>query len=163
MEPAVVLAIGILVASLASLAVDLVLEGCTRLVHGAYRIPRPIRKVVASAIVVLFVWSMRPAAGRAAVPPPSVRITGHGPGIGTDSTVDHAAHDVAPTPTTYIVERGDCLWRIARRLLAARYGTAPSTEVAALWRSIYEANRGVIGDNPDLILPGQALSLPGGW
>jgi nucleoid-associated protein YgaU len=153
-----------LVALVASLAIDLALEGCARLVHGRYGMPRPIRKLVASAVVVTVVWSMRPATGIAVVPPPSVRITGVEPGAPADSGVDLGTHPpLARTPSPYVVEPGDCLWRIARRLLAERYGTASSTEVAVLWRSIYEANRGVIGDDPDLILPGQALALPGGW
>jgi nucleoid-associated protein YgaU len=28
------------------------------------------------------------------------------------------------------------------------------------WKTIYEANRAVIGSNPDLIKPGQVLTIP---
>jgi nucleoid-associated protein YgaU len=50
---------------------------------------------------------------------------------------------------TYTVVAGDSLSRIARR----EYGDESQ------WRRIYEANRGTISD-PDLIHPGQVLSLP---
>jgi nucleoid-associated protein YgaU len=51
---------------------------------------------------------------------------------------------------TYTVKKGDSLSKIAKRT----YGDAQQ------WRRIYEANREIIGDNPDLIHPGQALKLP---
>ena len=51
---------------------------------------------------------------------------------------------------TYTVKKGDSLSKIAKRV----YGDAQQ------WRRIYEANRALIGDNPDLIHPGQALKLP---
>ena len=50
---------------------------------------------------------------------------------------------------TYTVVAGDSLGRIAER----EYGDADA------WRRIYEANRGTIAD-PDLIHPGQVLTLP---
>jgi nucleoid-associated protein YgaU len=51
---------------------------------------------------------------------------------------------------TYTVKKGDSLSKIAKRV----YGDAQE------WRKIYEANRAIIGDNPDRIEPGQALKLP---
>lgn len=51
---------------------------------------------------------------------------------------------------TYTVREGDTLSAIAQR----EYGDASE------WRRIYEANRNQI-DNPDLILPGQELTIPG--
>ncbi len=48
---------------------------------------------------------------------------------------------------TYTVKGGDTLSKIGRH-----HGVA--------WREIYEANRDVIGDNPDLIKPGQTLRIP---
>jgi nucleoid-associated protein YgaU len=56
----------------------------------------------------------------------------------------------APGTTTYIVRGGDSLSKIAKH----HYGDAN------LWPRIYEANREVIGTNPDLIKPGQKLLLP---
>lgn len=53
-------------------------------------------------------------------------------------------------PKTYTVVRGDCLWNIAKRF----YGNG------AQYTKIYNANRGVIGGNPNLIYPGQVLTIP---
>lgn len=62
-----------------------------------------------------------------------------------------------PAPTAYTVVPGDCLWTIAAHRLPP---TASAAEVDRAWRAIYDANRTVIGSNPDLILPGQVLALP---
>lgn len=53
-------------------------------------------------------------------------------------------------PKTYTVVRGDCLWNIAKKF----YGNG------AQYTKIYDANRGVIGGNPNLIYPGQVLTIP---
>jgi nucleoid-associated protein YgaU len=50
---------------------------------------------------------------------------------------------------TYVIRRGDTLSRIAAR----HYGDA------ALYRAIYEHNRGVLR-SPDALRPGQTLRLP---
>ncbi len=50
---------------------------------------------------------------------------------------------------TYTVQSGDSLSKIAQR----EYGNAGD------WQRIYEANRGLIS-NPDLIHPGQVLTIP---
>ena len=47
---------------------------------------------------------------------------------------------------TYIVQRGDSLSKIAKKL------GIPN------WRTLYEQNKAVIGSNPNLIRPGQKLS-----
>ena len=47
----------------------------------------------------------------------------------------------------YTVKSGDTLSKIGQH-----HGVA--------WREIYEANKDVIGDNPDLIKPGQQLRIP---
>lgn len=59
----------------------------------------------------------------------------------------------SPKPTTtktYTVVRGDCLWNIAKKF----YGSG------AKYTIIYNANKGVIGGNPNLIRPGQVLTIP---
>jgi uncharacterized protein YidB (DUF937 family) len=53
-------------------------------------------------------------------------------------------------PETYTVAAGDNLSKIAKRFLGD----------ANEWRRIYDANRAVIGPNPDLIKPGQKLTIP---
>ncbi|MEQ4205274.1 hypothetical protein ABN028_28460 [Actinopolymorpha sp. B17G11] len=56
-----------------------------------------------------------------------------------------------------VVKRGDNLWNIAKASLP---DGASSAEINREWHRWYEANRQVIGDNPDLILPGQILTPP---
>lgn len=51
---------------------------------------------------------------------------------------------------TYVVKSGDSLSKIAKELLGN----------ASRWPEIYELNKGLIGDNPNLIHPGQELKLP---
>ncbi len=56
-----------------------------------------------------------------------------------------------------VVHRGDTLWGIVRRQLGP---DATDAEVAHAWPAWYDANRVVIGDDPDLLLPGQVLRRP---
>lgn len=51
---------------------------------------------------------------------------------------------------SYTVVKGDCLWNIAKKF----YGDGSKYTV------IYNANRSVIGGNPNLIYPGQVLTIP---
>ncbi|NEK85352.1 LysM peptidoglycan-binding domain-containing protein [Blastococcus saxobsidens] len=61
----------------------------------------------------------------------------------------------------HVVVRGDCLWSIAERRLAAGTGSEPtSAEVAVAVRAWWQANADVIGPDPDLLLPGQVLRPP---
>ncbi len=59
---------------------------------------------------------------------------------------------------TVVVAAGDTLWSIADHSLPA---DAPDSLVAERWHAIYAANRGRIGPDPDLIIPGLLLHLPG--
>lgn len=55
-----------------------------------------------------------------------------------------------PAAQTYTVVKGDCLWNIAKKF----YGSG------AKYTAIYDANRSAIGGNPNLIYPGQVLTIP---
>lgn len=55
-----------------------------------------------------------------------------------------------PAAQSYTVVKGDCLWKIAKRF----YGNG------AKYTTIYDANRAVIGGNPNRIYPGQVLTIP---
>jgi nucleoid-associated protein YgaU len=72
-----------------------------------------------------------------------------------------AAASAAPGPagsdSSVEVRPGDTLWAIARRSLPAG---ASATQVAAATRAWHDANRAVIGDDPDLIFPAQRLVPP---
>ncbi len=61
-----------------------------------------------------------------------------------------AASPAPAAAQTYTVVRGDCLWNIAKKF----YGNGSKYTV------IYNANRGVVGGNPNLIYPGQVLTIP---
>jgi len=63
----------------------------------------------------------------------------------TDGRTDNTA-----APQTYTVVSGDCLYNIAKRF----YGDG------AKYTTIYDANKDVIGGNPNLIYAGQVLSIP---
>jgi hypothetical protein len=69
------------------------------------------------------------------------------------------AGTASSTPELRTVRRGDSLWRIARDELAP---SAPDSAVCGEVAAIYAANRALIGPDPDLILPGTELTLPGG-
>lgn len=53
-------------------------------------------------------------------------------------------------PATYTVAGGDSLWNIAKTLLGS----------GSRHTEIYELNREIIGGNPNLIRPGQVLTIP---
>ncbi len=53
---------------------------------------------------------------------------------------------------------GDTLWSIAADDLPAG---STDARIAARWHAIYAANRSLIGPDPDVIVPGQRLRLPG--
>ncbi len=60
-------------------------------------------------------------------------------------------------PLEVVVRRGDSLWAIAARHLGS---DASDAEVARAWPAWFEANRDVVGDDPDLLRPGQLLRAP---
>lgn len=69
----------------------------------------------------------------------------------------------APAGGEHVVVRGDCLWEIAERRLAAATGRPPTpAEVAGAVDAWWRANADVIGPDPDLLLPGQVLRPPAG-
>lgn len=65
-------------------------------------------------------------------------------------SADPAQHEVT-------VRRGDTLWDLAAAHLPAE---ATDAEIATSWQQWYVTNRAVIGPDPDLILPGQVLTVP---
>ncbi len=70
---------------------------------------------------------------------------------GDEKNADGSSAERADTHgDSYTVVQGDCLWNIAK----AQYGSGID------YIKIYEANRDVIGDDPNLIFPGTELVLP---
>jgi nucleoid-associated protein YgaU len=85
--------------------------------------------------------------------PPWAATPGNVPATGRRAGVNLPAGQTPATATggeTYTVVGGDSLSKIAKKHLGS----------ANRWKEIYEANRSVIGDDPDLIKPGQKLRLP---
>ncbi len=66
---------------------------------------------------------------------------------GVTASVDSTEQIVGAT--TYTIEKGDTLSKIAKEQLGH----------ASAWKQIFEANRDVI-DDPDRIFPGQVIKLP---
>jgi hypothetical protein len=124
----------------------------------------------------------------AAAPTAAITATSHSavggdpldwPGLADRHTASHPGHDPAPArprprapkvglvsaaprraaerEPLVTVRAGDSLWSIA----AAHLGPdATSAQIAAQWPRWYARNRGVIGDDPTLIRPGQRLRPP---
>lgn len=63
-----------------------------------------------------------------------------------------------PPERRVLVSAGDSLWSIAESDLPA---DATDARIAARWHALYAANRALVGPDPDLIVPGQRLLLPG--
>lgn len=104
------------------------------------------------------------APASASAPGPSV---GDVPGWPAASHGTHPASSVPDWPTAeralgaHVVIRGDCLWRIATARLTGHRSAPPSAaEVAVEAHAWWAANAGVIGPDPDLLLPGQLLHPP---
>ena len=95
-----------------------------------------------------------------AAPPPA-------PGTTTAVPDWPVADDPPPVPDwpaqdQHVVVRGDCLWDIAAGRLTTDAGHPPTdAEIARAVPAWWRANSGVIGDDPDLLLPGQVLRPPG--
>ncbi|PUB29708.1 hypothetical protein C8K30_10283 [Promicromonospora sp. AC04] len=100
----------------------------------------------------------------------------HDPAPDRSSLVNRGGHTGSVREPLVVVESGDTLWAIAADQLAAdRHATTPATagdgvdhtdtapsdaEIAEAVAQWHDANRRVLGTNPDLILPGTALHRP---
>jgi len=154
---AAALTIGLLAASLGHEATRAALVAVMR------HIPL-LRRLVVGAVVLAAVTRAAPAT--ATMPPPILRFdlprSAATPGADPVQSPD-PRQGAAEQPTAggaYIVRPGDSLWAIACRALRSGNSEPPSGEVDALWRRIYAANRDVIGEDPDLIHPGDSLAIP---
>lgn len=80
----------------------------------------------------------------------SIQIAAAKPVATVEPQREETASPAPATAQTYSVQKGDCLWNIAKRF----YGNG------AKYTIIYNANRDVVGGNPNLIYPGQVLTIP---
>lgn len=84
---------------------------------------------------------------------PSTWVTEVSQKLGIADPMAGTAAPTAPAARTYTVESGDTLSGIASKLAGNEN----------LWPQIYTLNTHVIGDNPDLIMPGMILTIPDNW
>lgn len=106
--------------------------------------PRAVRRVLMTACGVALAASVAPAhadTGQAGMPPTPVAST----------------TGASPTARAVDVREGDCLWHLAEASLSP---DATAADVDRQWRAIWAANRDTVGTDPDLILPGQRLTMP---
>lgn len=95
-----------------------------------------------------------PAAGST----PSATGSTH-PSAGDDEAAGDAGGDAdAPPPRTVVVQKGDTLWSLTDDALGP--GPEDPTLLAEAWPLLHEQNRDVIGEDPDLLVPGQVLTVP---
>lgn len=118
--------------------------------------PRVLRRLVLGGVGVALVATPTPALAAGpghepsrADPAPGLRVPAR--------TLGGAVTPSAGVSDTVRVEAGDCLWHLARSRLPS---SATGAEVAAAAAATYRLNRRLIGPDPDLIKPGQQLSLP---
>lgn len=112
-------------------------------------------RVLATAVLAVVGFVAVPRSSAAEPLPPIVRLA---------EQHDDPSRPTAPgglSTTTYEVVGGDSLWCIAASTIRARSGErSTSASVADFWPRIYQANRPIIGEDPNLILPGQQLVIP---
>ena len=94
--------------------------------------------------------AMEMAPAKPAATPKSAPRTAAPPVSPTHAAGTNDSLKTAPAQDTYTVQSGDSLSKIAKN----HYGDAGD------WKRIYEANKTLIGANPDLIHPGQRLVIP---
>ncbi len=168
MSPAITLAWLVVGGSLVSILVTETMP-IARAFFGTLAVWSPSlgRLAAAAGIGLLLVSLVRSQPSGAATPPPSDRI------VLMTAEVDQGVVPFVPMfglttslpsdqSSPYTVVRGDSLWAIARSHLADRGAVPSGSAVSTFWRTIFEVNRSVIGDDPNLILPGQVLTIPAG-
>ena len=144
----------------------------TALAPGASTAAPPVARQVVAAAAPL------PDPGFAPLPDPAWAATDDAPPPPAGAPPGPVVGDAAWVPTTptvrpqadvrmlghrpagdapVVVHRGDTLWSIAARALGPG---ASDSEVARAWPAWYAENRDVVGDDPDVLRPGQVLRAP---
>lgn len=78
------------------------------------------------------------------------------PTPGSDTQVASAAPQAH---TIHTIEKGDSLWKIAKEQFEANGVQASNGQILEATKALYEANKEMIGANPDLIFPGKELHI----
>jgi nucleoid-associated protein YgaU len=123
---------------------------------------RPVLAALACATALLFTacfggGSAQPTTQPTTTSPTTTAISPAAPKVPSPSPSVAALPSPSPSQPrasgpeqTYTVEAGDTLAKIAQKY----YGDE------TLWRMLYDANRGLIGDNPDNIKVGTQIKIP---
>jgi len=166
MSPADSFVWAVVAASAAWLVVSTVipatLRGIVALGHQIQPLSRPLATVVAA---ILLVGVVRSSPSSADVPPPTERVMVEHQPPGAAVAIRNPVSEMVlstGTDSMYTVVAGDTLWGIARHLLDQRGMQPTGAEIATAWKTIYAASTDVVGADPNLILPGQVLTIPGG-
>ena len=122
-------------------------------------LPSALRRVIAGSAGLSVLLAPVPAAVAATAAPVRhfVATTLPAPVWPGAATPDSRSDPTPPPAPSVRVRPGDSLWLIAAHRLGRG---ADAADIAASWPRWYAANRAVIGDNPDLIRPGQLLTAP---
>jgi hypothetical protein len=135
-------------------------------------VPAGVRSAAAVALGVgLGVASPAMAAAPAGVATATSAAAAAAAAAAADAVPDWPVREPAPPPVPewptasqaepHVVAPGECLWLIAAQRLTDPTGSAPSdASVARAVDDWWQANRAVIGPDPDLIHPGQVLRPP---
>ncbi|WP_240038104.1 LysM peptidoglycan-binding domain-containing protein [Actinomyces procaprae] len=126
-----------------------------------------VRRIAAGALIAGMSSSPALAATTAAAPgsddlgwqPTQTAPTDPGDSGTGSSPTDPGQPQESPAPTPgHTVTAGESLWSITEDLIGPE---ASPAQVAEAWPQLYRANTDVIGSDPELILPGTPLSVPG--
>lgn len=104
-----------------------------------------------------------PVAPTTTAPPPTTGPPSTAPSTPPAAPAADRPDQTAPAPDV-TVQPGDSFWRIAEQQVTQQLGHPPSTaEITTYWAQLVDLNasRLVQPGNPDLVLPGQVLLLPG--
>jgi hypothetical protein len=142
-------------------AVEVMLGATTVLAvtAGAAQAAGPAHRPMAAAAHAAIATPLLAGLDRPAAPAPDLDRPSTEPsrGIGLVSAVPTRSPVPQAKSSMVTVRAGDSLWRIAARSLPHDAGPRA---IERAWHRWYDANRGVIGADPDLLQPGQQLVPP---
>ena len=124
------------------------------------------RRFTAILISMILMFGMaRATAANGSVGPASHRlermVDASGSVLPDDEDALSRVREIVKAPSIHTVAKGDSLWKIARMVLSSDGSKPSGSEISDQWHSIYDMNLALIGDDPNLIHPGQILQLPG--
>lgn len=77
----------------------------------------------------------------------------------TSAADTKVASAVPQTHTVHTIEKGESLWKIAKEEFEANGIHASNGQILEATKALYEANKEIIGSNPDLIFSGKELQI----